>query len=345
MHTAAICVQLFVFFSFFCVFTVLLCSLFLNFYFVFLCVSFKIFACYCAFLNFNWFDVFHEVRVASAGEFECVLSLLLLSLCVDVLLVCAEGHTQVTGVMAMMMTGRVLLVCALCVLWCGAGGGGSSDPAQVSQDITFGKDNNPKNDNNSRGGAGGGPKSDQLAGSLPAGVSVQDATGAEMKKAIKPEAKVSPTADAVRRNQDRTQGAEDVGKKKNGDMGTKEEEEEEEKKEEAATGTTNEMSAGGQEQPIVSSGAEGASNITNPKSTQTTEDDDPAADGAGTREEKQNENKDANPKETPVTAAATKTTTATTGDSDGSTAVSHTTSPLLLLLVVACAAAAAVVAA
>ncbi|RNC42829.1 mucin-associated surface protein (MASP) [Trypanosoma cruzi] len=43
------------------------------------------------------------------------------SLCVDVLLVCAEGCTQLTGVMAM-MTGRVLLVCALCVLWCGAGG-------------------------------------------------------------------------------------------------------------------------------------------------------------------------------------------------------------------------------
>ncbi|RNC55723.1 mucin-associated surface protein (MASP) [Trypanosoma cruzi] len=44
--------------------------------------------------------------------------------CVDVLLVCAEGYTQVTGVMAMMMmvTGRVLLVCALCVLWCSAGG-------------------------------------------------------------------------------------------------------------------------------------------------------------------------------------------------------------------------------
>ncbi|EKF98096.1 mucin-associated surface protein (MASP), putative, partial [Trypanosoma cruzi] len=37
----------------------------------------------------------------------------------DVLLACAEGYTQVTGVMAMMMTGRVLLVCALCVLWCG----------------------------------------------------------------------------------------------------------------------------------------------------------------------------------------------------------------------------------
>ncbi|RNC48053.1 mucin-associated surface protein (MASP) [Trypanosoma cruzi] len=61
---------------------------------------------------------------------KCVLPLLaaltvtclsfLLSLCVDVLLVCAEGCTQLTGVMAMMMTGRVLLVCALCVLWCGA---------------------------------------------------------------------------------------------------------------------------------------------------------------------------------------------------------------------------------
>ncbi|ESS60793.1 mucin-associated surface protein (MASP) [Trypanosoma cruzi Dm28c] len=55
--------------------------------------------------------------------FYCDLSLLLLSLCVDGALVCAEGYTQVTGVMAMMMTGRVLLVCALCVLWCGTPGG------------------------------------------------------------------------------------------------------------------------------------------------------------------------------------------------------------------------------
>ncbi|RNC57442.1 mucin-associated surface protein (MASP), partial [Trypanosoma cruzi] len=60
----------------------------------------------------------------------------LLSLCFDVLLVCAEGYTQVTGVMAMMMTGRVLLVCVLCVPWCGlsgiaadgvGGGDGSAD--------------------------------------------------------------------------------------------------------------------------------------------------------------------------------------------------------------------------
>ncbi|EKF99776.1 mucin-associated surface protein (MASP), putative, partial [Trypanosoma cruzi] len=32
-----------------------------------------------------------------------------------------------TGVMAMMMTGRVLLVCALCVLWCGACCGGRAE--------------------------------------------------------------------------------------------------------------------------------------------------------------------------------------------------------------------------
>ncbi|EKG00976.1 hypothetical protein TCSYLVIO_008055, partial [Trypanosoma cruzi] len=58
------------------------------------------------------------------------VALLLLLLCVDVLLVCAEGYTQVTGVMVMMMTGRVLLVCALCVLWCGAGGGRCDDAKQ-----------------------------------------------------------------------------------------------------------------------------------------------------------------------------------------------------------------------
>ncbi|ESS62169.1 mucin-associated surface protein (MASP) [Trypanosoma cruzi Dm28c] len=73
----------------------------------------------------------------------CDLSLL--SLCVDGALVCAEGCTQVTGVMAMMMTGRVLLVCALCVLWCGAGGrcdevettalGGGVEPLVQSQVI------------------------------------------------------------------------------------------------------------------------------------------------------------------------------------------------------------------
>ncbi|PWU87475.1 Mucin-associated surface protein (MASP) [Trypanosoma cruzi] len=58
--------------------------------------------------------------------------------CVDVFLFFAEGYTQVTGVVAM-MTGRVLLVCALCVLWCGAGGGGCTEdqlPVVVSSVIS-----------------------------------------------------------------------------------------------------------------------------------------------------------------------------------------------------------------
>ncbi|EKF27819.1 mucin-associated surface protein (MASP), putative, partial [Trypanosoma cruzi marinkellei] len=50
----------------------------------------------------------------------CDFSLLFFCVLFTGLLVCAEGYTQVTGVVAMMMTGRVLLVCALCVLWCGA---------------------------------------------------------------------------------------------------------------------------------------------------------------------------------------------------------------------------------
>ncbi|EKF28962.1 mucin-associated surface protein (MASP), putative, partial [Trypanosoma cruzi marinkellei] len=66
------------------------------------------------------------------GAWLCALSLLLIPLCVDGELVCAEGCTQVIGVMAMMMTGRVLLVCALCVLWCGAGGG---DAWALSDDL------------------------------------------------------------------------------------------------------------------------------------------------------------------------------------------------------------------
>ncbi|PWU86118.1 Mucin-associated surface protein (MASP) [Trypanosoma cruzi] len=73
---------------------------------------------------------------------KCVLLLLvfftapcfLLLLCVDWELVCAEGYTRVTGVMSMIMAGRVLLVCALCVLWCGAGGGYAEDVDVVSGD-------------------------------------------------------------------------------------------------------------------------------------------------------------------------------------------------------------------
>ncbi|EKF34537.1 mucin-associated surface protein (MASP), putative, partial [Trypanosoma cruzi marinkellei] len=91
--------------------------------------------CFCPFTDFNCLVVCVRCRCWAAAICDCAVavrglaavSLLLLPLCVDGELVCAEGCTQVTGAMAMMMAGRVLLVCALCVLWCGAGCGGGCE--------------------------------------------------------------------------------------------------------------------------------------------------------------------------------------------------------------------------
>ncbi|KAF8281862.1 Mucin-associated surface protein (MASP), subgroup S111 [Trypanosoma cruzi] len=70
----------------------------------------------------------------------------------------------------------------------------------------------------------------------------------------------------------------------------------------------------------------------------------PESNATGKGEVEEGEKNHNSAKETPVDADTMKNVTTTAGN-DGSTAVSHTTSPLLLLLVVACAAAAAVVAA
>ncbi|KAF8302414.1 Mucin-associated surface protein (MASP), subgroup S070 [Trypanosoma cruzi] len=274
----------------------------------------------------------------------------------------------------MMMTGRVLLVCALCVLWCGVCGGGCSETTPASPaflDNT--SDGKPQND--STGVAGGGVQNGQQAApQAPAAASTTSglpAAPASPSPAPQSGGEASETASATtdnkvqngegKKKEEKKEEVEDKEEKEEHEEDEEEEEKEEEedeeeeeddtkeeeetKKEEAVTSTREGISAGGQEQPSLSSGAEGASNITNPNSTPTTGDDDPAADGAGTAEGKQSENKEANLKETPVTATAMKNTTATTGDSDGSTAISHTTSPLLLLLVAACAASTAVVAA
>ncbi|PBJ78616.1 mucin-associated surface protein [Trypanosoma cruzi cruzi] len=281
--------------------------------------------------------------------------------------------------MAMMMTGRVLLVCALCVLWCGAGGacdkdatrpagslgasagGGRVEATPASSDTT--PENKPQKEKGAVGVTGKGDQKGQLEApkETPKASEIQELPS-NSSQAPQSGGGASVTASETTDNQDQKEEDNKEKKKeeaKQQEEAKDEEEEEEEvkveldganeegdtKEEETVTGITGGMPAGGQEQPSLSSAAEGASNITNPNSTQTPGDDDPAADSARTAEGKQNENKDANPKETPLTAAATKNTTATTGDSDGSTAVSHTTSSLLLLLVVACAAAAAVVAA
>ncbi|PBJ81460.1 mucin-associated surface protein [Trypanosoma cruzi cruzi] len=258
-----------------------------------------------------------------------------------------------------MMTGRVLLVCALCVLWCGVCGGGCSEATPVLPGAgVSGNGNNPEGKNDTTDGVGGVGPTVQQAVTQPAASLVQNLPGTEAESAPKTGAKESGTAEEKIENKDTT---EKEGEADRGDQDTDEEDEaeeevddgkeedggEEKKKQEEKddTSTTKTKSAGGQEEPILSSRVEEASNKTKPQSTQKTGDKHPAADGAGAQEEKQKENKEANPKETPVEATSMKTTTPTTGNSDSSTAVSHTTSPLLLLLLVACAAAAAVVAA
>ncbi|KAF5217208.1 Mucin-associated surface protein (MASP) [Trypanosoma cruzi] len=110
--------------AFFCSFVFLLFFLLLLFHFgfVFNCffVVVKLLRGVVRFLTFIGL-IFLMKCVQLLLMFFTVSCLFFCFLSVDVLLVCAEGCTQVTGVMAMMMTGRVLLVCALCVLWCGAG--------------------------------------------------------------------------------------------------------------------------------------------------------------------------------------------------------------------------------
>ncbi|ESS62958.1 mucin-associated surface protein (MASP) [Trypanosoma cruzi Dm28c] len=123
-----------------------LCFYFLNFLLCSLCfvLIFGVFfsayllrGCFCVFsfplIPYSSLCVLCWAAAVCYCALLCDLSLLT-SLCVDWGLFRAEGYTQVTGVMAMMMTGRVLLVCALCVLWCvvsgiaaeGVGGGDGS---------------------------------------------------------------------------------------------------------------------------------------------------------------------------------------------------------------------------
>ncbi|EKF38870.1 mucin-associated surface protein (MASP), putative [Trypanosoma cruzi marinkellei] len=213
----------------------------------------------------------------------------------------------------MMMTGRVLWVCALCVLWCGVCGGGGTSPTTPGAGAS-GDGKNPQNVSGSSqipsGSASGSGRNLQINNRTTDGAGVDGNHGQAAETSVKdaPEAAANPTkevetetnasqaAQAVKEDEEEEEEKEeeevvDDGEEDEDD--DEDEEEEEEEEEENVTSTTKGMSAGVQEQPSLPSGAEGASNKTNLNSTQ---------------------------------------------KPDGSTAVSHTTSPLLLL-VVACAAA------
>ncbi|EKG08250.1 mucin-associated surface protein (MASP), putative, partial [Trypanosoma cruzi] len=209
------------------------------------------------------------------------------------------------------MTGRVLLVCALCVLWCCICGGGCSEaaPALPVTGVT-GNGNNLEGKNNTTDGVGGGGPTGQQAASQAAAALLVPVPETEAESTPKTGATESGTAEEKIENKDTTgnreneEGDRDTGEEDEGeedvDDGKEEDGGEENKKQEEKddTSTTKTKSAGGQEGPISPSRVEEAPNKKKPQSTQKTGNKHPAADGTGTRKEKQNENKEANPKET-----------------------------------------------
>nr|ALD09609.1 mucin-associated surface protein [Trypanosoma cruzi] len=212
--------------------------------------------------------------------------------------------------MAMMMTGRVLLVCALCVLWCGAGGVYANKVVEVPAGVVA---SNRTDDENLILNWYFLVREECANESTTGGKLNVTAERICIHKVMK------GVCDAF---YDKTSGV------------THDRDVEfictyyatiPEEPVEPPTP---------QEPPSDSAVSNTTSNEGTPKNA-------PESDAAGRGE--RNDKEHGNTKEKAVETAAVKSIPRTT-DSDGSTAVSHTTSPLLLLLlVVACAAAAAVV--
>ncbi|KAF5213634.1 Mucin-associated surface protein (MASP), subgroup S027, partial [Trypanosoma cruzi] len=258
--------------------------------------------------------------------------------------------------MAMMMTGRVLLVCALCVLWCGAAveaggdgsgiGGGDADGNMVL--IWHIDANETCKKKNTQG-----EKLDKSA--------FKSCVHAAMKEICGYYYNETPS-------ESRDFESDEICNNYTGDS-----------EETIDTSTPQEQPSHDAEKPVVSetpetskveaaemgsppgvpAGDSPANPTEGPQSTLAANDtanSEAEKDGkevmpknaqeSNASRKEEGEKKHSNTKEKPLEAEVMKNNT-TTGDSDsdGSTAASHTTSPLLLLLLVACAAAAAVVAA
>ncbi|EAN98151.1 Mucin-associated surface protein (MASP) [Trypanosoma cruzi] len=213
--------------------------------------------------------------------------------------------------MAMMMTGSVLLVCALCVLWCGAGGGFAKE-AEAS----------------ANGVASKTTPADRII--LNWHVLMKEECATENTK------NGTVNVPAMKRCiQVAMKGICDTFYNK-----TPSEIHDPEVK-----GMCTYYAAIPDEpdEPPTPQGPPPDSAVSNTTSNEGTPKNAPESDDAG-REGKEDEKEHGNTKQKAVESAAMKHITET-ADSDGSTAVFHTTFPLLLLLLVACAAAAALVAA
>nr|ALD09605.1 mucin-associated surface protein [Trypanosoma cruzi] len=213
--------------------------------------------------------------------------------------------------MAMMMTGRVLLVCALCVLWCGAGGVYANKVVEVPAGVVASNGTDDENlilnwyflvrEECANESTTGGKLNvtaericihkvmkgvcDAFYNKTPSEIHGPEVTDMCTYYAAIPEEPVEPPTP--------------------------------------------------QEPPSDSAVSNTPSNEGTPKNA-------PESDAAGKGEGKENDKEHGNTKEKAVENAAVKVITKTTDSDSSITAVSHTTSPLLLLLV-ACAAAAAVV--
>ncbi|EAN81963.1 Mucin-associated surface protein (MASP) [Trypanosoma cruzi] len=281
--------------------------------------------------------------------------------------------------MAMMMTGRVLLVCALCVLWCGAGGGGCTEgqlpdvgPPVIS--ASGGVVPDTATSHTAPGGAGDvsaqqsqlNPVKDSASGSPP----LQDALKHEplTEQPQSDHENTDPPPHSKSLQEERRDGTPEDSP---GELG-------------ALPSQENTMHASIEGPELNNPPPYSSNNNTVSSNSEERTEDTPRSteiiDAAPSDEGHERENAAPSleqPQETSTAAPAITTQTssitppdesgsntvkmseaspqstgttqtnhtATPGDSDGSTAASHSTSPLLLLLFVACAAAAAVVSA
>ncbi|EAN99913.1 Mucin-associated surface protein (MASP) [Trypanosoma cruzi] len=216
--------------------------------------------------------------------------------------------------MAMMMTGRVLLVCALCVLWCGVGCGFADKVVEAAAGVVASN------------------RTDEENLILNWYVLTQEECANESTTG----GKLNVTAERICMHKVMKGVCDAFYNKTSGVTHDRDVE---------FICTYYATIPEEPVEPPTPQGPPSHSAVSNATSDEGTPKNAPESDVAGRGEGKQDDKEHGNTKQKAVETAAVESITRTT-DSDGSTAASHTTSHLLLLLlVVACAAAAAVVAA
>ncbi|KAF5219376.1 Mucin-associated surface protein (MASP) subgroup S004 [Trypanosoma cruzi] len=280
--------------------------------------------------------------------------------------------------MAMMMTGRVLLVCALCVLWCGAGGGGCTEDTAGSESGLSNRGSDEVSEGASgqtASGGAGNPSAEQtrlrkVEGSAPGSPQLQADLKPQSPTIQAPSPSSSEHTDSLTHSKPSGEGRQDetpegspgepetsLNQEENKDVSIENQQNIDQpspsgnddvvssNSEERTEGTPSSTeiivaapSEEGQESENVTPSLEQPQETSTAAPAITTQTSSTTTSEVG--ESSTVKMSDASP-QTAGTATTANTTDTTTkiANSDGSTAVSHTTSPLLLLLVVACAAA------